>query len=233
MLLSMALRLITNMYSTESPAVITAATAAAESVDVIDANLHDTIIAIDKAHGHYPIDKLDAHVENIPHVAISIFLFFGQRLLVQRRALTKYHSGGLWANTVCTHPRWNESIETCAQRRLHEELGVSCEVQKFGEICYEAKVGNLYENEHVHCLIGHLDTRRPHAPLLDSFNRSEVCEVALLTLPELHRLTQHHPQRFTEWFKIYLSNHRDLIDNALLQRSATQSMPPDHSGSFL
>ncbi|MEM7256014.1 MAG: NUDIX domain-containing protein [Pseudomonadota bacterium] len=218
------------MYSMESQAVATA-TAVAENVDVIDTNLHDTIIAIDKSQGHYPIDKLDAHVHNIPHVAISIFLFYGQRLLIQRRALTKYHSGGLWANTVCTHPRWNESIEACAKRRLQEELGVSCEVQKFGEICYEAKVGHLYENEHVHCLIGHLDTGHAHASLLESFNPSEVWEVALLTLPELHRLIQDHPQRFTEWFKIYLSTYRDLIDNALLQRSVNQLCHPIDAGA--
>lgn len=204
------------MFGMEAEALI-ATDVPSECVGSVDINLHDTITAIDKSGERYPIDKLEAHIHNVPHVAISIFLFHGQRLMIQRRATTKYHSGGLWANTVCSHPRWNESISACAKRRLQEELGVSCTVRKFGEIRYEAKVGDLYENEQVHCLIGHLDERRSTESLLNSFNPVEVCEVAFLSLSEIEGLLKRHPQRITEWFKIYISRHRSLIDNAFLR----------------
>lgn len=70
-----------------------------------DIGLHEQITAYDKLNKQhfFPVDKLQAHVDNIPHVAISIFIFNGERLLLQKRASTKYHSAGLWANTVCSH----------------------------------------------------------------------------------------------------------------------------------
>jgi isopentenyl-diphosphate delta-isomerase len=186
-------------------------------VAATDSNLHDTITAIDTCGGFYPIDKLDAHIDNVPHVAISIFLFHDRRLLLQRRAESKYHSGGLWANTVCSHPRWNESVEACAGRRLSEELGLRCDVIKFGEITYQAKVGDLYENEHVHCLIGQLDEDYAPHEIERLFNPLEVSEIAFLELPQIQSQIDSNPHEYTEWFKIYMSHHRALIHDALAQ----------------
>jgi isopentenyl-diphosphate delta-isomerase len=71
-----------------------------------------------------PVEKLEAHVKGLRHKAISVFVMRGDQVLLQRRALGKYHTPGLWANTCCTHPFWGEDSETCALRRLDEELGI-------------------------------------------------------------------------------------------------------------
>jgi len=173
-----------------------------------DIGLHEKITAIDPVNGPYPIDKLEAHIQNVNHIAISIFVFDDKHLLLQQRASTKYHSAGLWANTVCSHPRWNESPEACAERRMGEELGFSTPVTSFGNIDYAAQVGELYENEHVHCFYGQLDERSR----ADKFNPVEVAAIEWLTIPQILREIERQPERFTEWFKIYMSTHRDMIE---------------------
>ena len=72
-----------------------------------------------------PVDKLEVHRRGLRHPAVSVFLLDGERTLIQRRALGKYHTPGLWANACCTHPRWGEEPAACALRRLREELGVA------------------------------------------------------------------------------------------------------------
>ncbi len=192
------------MRNDQSAAPVTTPPASA----LLDIGLHEKIIAIDPDKGPYPIDKLEAHVHNVPHVAISIFLFDNQHLLLQQRASTKYHSAGLWANTVCSHPRWNETPDACAQRRLMEELGVSASLNGFGQIDYAAKVGDLYENESVHCFVGQLQ----HRSLADNFNPIEVAAIEWLTIPQILQQIESQPARFTEWFKIYMATHRDMIE---------------------
>lgn len=180
---------------------------------VIDGNLHDLITAVNEHDNSaaYPVEKLDAHVNNIRHAAISIFVFDGSHMLLQQRARTKYHSGGLWANAVCSHPRWQESARACAGRRLEEELGWSVPVVKFGEISYQAQVGALYENEFVHCFHGRFDRRID----VRQYNSEEVCDVKWLTIAEAVRQIERHPDDFTEWFKIYMTEHRHMIDALL------------------
>ena len=180
---------------------------------VIDSNLNDLITAInvDDDSAAYPVKKLEAHINNIRHAAISIFVFNGSRMLLQKRAETKYHSGGLWANTVCSHPRWNESFKSCAGRRLEEELGWQVPVEKFGEISYQAQVGELFENEFVHCFYGQFND----ALDVDQYNRDEVCDVQWLTIPEAMLEIEQHPENYTQWFKIYMTKHREMIDALL------------------
>ncbi|MFK7859856.1 MAG: isopentenyl-diphosphate Delta-isomerase [Granulosicoccus sp.] len=182
---------------------------------VVDKNLRELITGIDKGteDSFYPIEKLDAHVRNVPHVAISIFVFCNQHILLQKRAETKYHSGGLWANTVCSHPRWEESAQSCAGRRLREELGWNVPLRKFGLINYAARVGELYENEHVHCFYGRLDK----SELPSRFNPQEVSAVQWLTIPEIMEQIDIRPESFTPWFKIYMAKHRTMIDSVLYQ----------------
>ena len=180
---------------------------------VIDSNLDDLITAVnaDDDSAAYPVRKLDAHINNIRHAAISIFVFDGTRMLLQKRAETKYHSAGLWANTVCSHPRWNESFASCAGRRLEEELGWQVPVEKFGEISYQAQVGELFENEFVHCFYGQFDESID----VRQYNRDEVCDIKWLTIPEAMRQIELHPERYTEWFRIYMTRHRQMIDALL------------------
>ena len=186
-----------------------------------DIGLHEKITAIRCSAGRsqlsagsltdsdfYAIDKLEAHLSKIRHVAVSIFIFDGCKLLLQRRADSKYHSAGLWANTVCSHPRWQESAGECASRRLNEELGWDVALSPFGAIDYSAQVGDLYENEHVHCFHGKFN----HQHNVSDFNKSEVAEVQWLSIPEIIQAIKKQPETFTEWFKIYMTEHRHMIE---------------------
>lgn len=179
-----------------------------------DVALHDEIIAIKSSSEQqfYPVDKLQAHVDNIPHVAVSIFIFDDDKLLLQKRAATKYHSADLWANSVCSHPRWNESAAQCASRRLTEELGWAVPVKQFAEISYQAKVGELFENEHVHCFYGVHNKNND----IQQFNGIEVADVRWLTLAQIDELLHSNQDDFSAWFKIYMTQHRHLIE-AIMQ----------------
>ncbi len=181
--------------------------------NVIDNNLRELITALDNSSGSdtYPIEKLAAHQRNIPHLAVSIFVFRNEQLLLQKRADSKYHSGGLWTNTVCSHPRWQESALQCADRRLNEELGWHTSIKEFGKISYSAKVGQLYENEQVHCFYGHLVDDCE----IKNFNRDEVSAVGWHSVPEILSQIQQHPAVFTEWFKIYMTDHREMIQSLI------------------
>ena len=96
-----------------------------------------------------PVEKLEAHKLGLKHKAISVFLFHNNKILLQRRALGKYHTPGLWANTCCTHPYWNETDIDCANRRVFEELHLTgLELKNRGKIEYRADVGQgLIEHE--------------------------------------------------------------------------------------
>lgn len=96
-----------------------------------------------------PVEKLEAHRKGLRHKAISVFVMDGDRVLIQRRALGKYHTPGLWANTCCTHPHWDESQEACAARRLTEELGITgLKLDHRDRVEYRADVGGgLIEHE--------------------------------------------------------------------------------------
>jgi len=175
-----------------------------------DIGLHELITAIDSdtASGFAPIDKLDAHIHNVPHVAISVFILQDDHLLIQRRAKSKYHSGGLWANSVCSHPRWQESATDCAHRRLQEELGWQTTLTEFTQLSYTARVGKLYENEFVHCFVGNF----PIGTDLARFNPLEVMEVQWVRLNNLEPQIRRNPEKYSEWFKIYIDRHFDLIE---------------------
>ncbi len=172
----------------------------------------EVITAIDTNGELYPINKWDAHVRNVPHLAVSIFLFNRGRMLLQQRADSKYHSGGLWANTCCSHPRWNESLQDCAHRRLFEEVGCqNIELSVFGKIAYEAYVGGtLYENEIAHCFVGYVDDDT--LPTL--FNRDEVQAVRWHDMPSLRTDIQDNSSAYSKWIRIYIGKHYDMISAA-------------------
>ncbi len=178
-----------------------------------DIGLQEHITAIEnlEQQQYFPIEKLKAHTDNVRHVAVSIFIFHQNKLLLQKRASTKYHSAGLWANTVCSHPRWQESAEDCANRRLQEELGWQVPLTLFGSIDYSAPVGDLFENEHVHCFHG----THSSANDIENYNRIEVEDVEWLSLPEVLQQLADNPARFTEWFRIYMTQHRSMITDLL------------------
>jgi len=145
--------------------------------------------------------KLDAHARGALHRAVSVFAFDARGLLVlQRRARTKYHSGGLWSNAACTHPRSGESTEEAARRCLREEMGLDATFMlRSGALLYRAHVGDgLEEHELDHLFVARVD--QTPAP-----NASEVEEWRAIPLRDAEREVAEAPQRFTAWFPLALS----------------------------
>ncbi|MGV8986676.1 MAG: isopentenyl-diphosphate Delta-isomerase [Cypionkella sp.] len=159
-----------------------------------------------------PMEKLAVHQQGLRHKAVSIFVMQGDHILLQQRAPGKYHSGGLWANTCCTHPHWTEAPDTCARRRLDEELGISgLAVQSVGQVEYRADVGNgMVEHEVVDVFVA----RATLPPVLRP-NPGEVAATAWMTLAELDVALALDPTRFTPWLHIYLGEHRERLFGSL------------------
>ncbi len=155
----------------------------------------------------YPVEKLQAHIDGVLHLAVSVFVFDGDHLLIQKRAAGKYHCGGQWANTCCSHPHWDESIERCAERRLMEELGFTLPLSKHQTVEYEASVGTgLTEHERVTLFSAQTDS----ATQVVKPNPEEVEEIRWVTASELHNEMAANPGSFTPWFRIYLQRFPDF-----------------------
>ncbi len=148
-----------------------------------------------------PVEKLAVHQQGLRHLAVSVFVLDGDEILLQRRALGKYHTPGLWTNTCCTHPRWGEDAATCANRRLREELGVvGLNLQAAGQIEYRADVGNgLTEHELVEVFVA-----QASRSLVMALNPDEVMQTRWVGRSDLIMQVQDQPALFTPWLRIYL-----------------------------
>ncbi len=159
-----------------------------------------------------PVEKLEAHQRGLRHKAVSVFVLRGDEVLIQRRAMGKYHTPGLWANTCCTHPEWNEKPEVCAIRRLDEELGITGlnPVHK-DRIEYRADVGSgLIEHEVVDLFTAEATENTVVSP-----NPDEVMDTRWMTYRELRQAVGNFPNRFTPWLRIYLEDHSERIFGAV------------------
>ena len=158
-----------------------------EYVILVDNN--DTQIGI--------MEKMSAHIVPRLHRAFSIFLFNSKgELMLQQRALSKYHSPGLWTNTCCSHPRNGESVDKAAERRLFEEMGLRCEMHEVFTFIYKAPVGlGLTEHEYDHVFFGQCDQE----PVI---NTDEVASWKYMSLDDIADDMKVHPECYTEWFKI-------------------------------
>ena len=138
-----------------------------------------------------PVDKLEVHTRGLRHPAVSVFLLDGDRTLIQRRALGKYHTPGLWANACCTHPAWGEEPAACALRRLREELGLRGRDLRWRDrIEYRAEVGDgLVEHEVVELFTAGADDRTQLSP-----DPAEVMEVRWVGLDALRGEVAEAPQ---------------------------------------
>ncbi len=155
----------------------------------------------------YPVEKIDAHVRGVHHLAVSVFIFDGDELLIQRRAPGKYHCGGQWANSCCTHPHWDETPERTALRRLTEELGFTIPVEERLIVEYSADVGNgLWEKERVHMF--RADVSKNDLEMAP--NPDEVCDTRWITAAALKQDMDTSPALYTPWFRIYLSRYPEL-----------------------
>ncbi|HEU0223342.1 MAG TPA: isopentenyl-diphosphate Delta-isomerase [Paracoccaceae bacterium] len=156
-----------------------------------------------------PVEKLEVHRRGLRHAAVSVFVMTGDRTLLQRRALTKYHTPGLWANACCTHPHWGEEPAAAAARRLREELGIAgLALRPRGRIEYRAEVGGgMVEHELVELFVAEM----PSADIAITPNPAEVMEVQWMALGDLRHAIAAAPERFTPWLRIYLTRHPGQI----------------------
>jgi farnesyl-diphosphate farnesyltransferase len=141
-------------------------------------------------------EKIKAHRLGALHRAFSVFVLnTSGQLLLQKRAATKYHSGGLWSNTCCGHPRPDETVENAARRRLNEEMGFDSELRKLFHFVYDAKLENgITENEFDHVLLGHFDG-------VPKANSIEVADWKWMDLAMLSVDLAVHPEKYTYWFQ--------------------------------
>lgn len=143
------------------------------------------------------MEKMEAHEKALLHRAFSVFVFNSDgQLLLQRRAFDKYHSGGLWTNTCCSHPRPGEFVEDAAKRRLQEEMGMSCDLTTKFSFIYKAELDHgLTEHELDHVLVGTTDQN----PVI---NTEEVAEFRYADVREVLDDLIENPQNYTAWFAI-------------------------------
>lgn len=152
----------------------------------------------DNAIGLEP--KLPAHQKGLLHRAFSVLIYDQHgRWLLQRRAMSKYHSGRLWTNACCSHPRQGEAPIDGAGRRLQEEMGFQTDLTFLGHVRYHSPLDKgMIENEYVHVFEGIYD-----GPI--SANRGEVEGYDWLFLHELKTDIEVRPERYTVWFKKYVA----------------------------
>lgn len=164
-----------------------------------------------------PVDKLEVHRRGLFHPAVSVFVLQGAQVLLQRRALGKYHTPGLWTNACCTHPRWGEAPAACAARRLREELGLAgLALVARDRIEYRADVGGgMTEHERVELFTAEAPPELTLAP-----DPTEVMATRWLTLAGLRAAIAANPVSFTPWLRIYLADHSPRIFGAAEQTAS-------------
>lgn len=160
-----------------------------ELVQVILVDVNDTQIGV--------MEKMEAHEKGLLHRAFSVFIFNAKgEMLLQQRAMSKYHSGGLWTNACCSHPYPEEDILIAVQRRLKEELGFENSIEKVGEFVYKVNFDNgLTEHEFDHVFAGEYEGKI-------NFNKEEVMDICYKDLREISHSLQTHPQQYTAWFHL-------------------------------
>jgi isopentenyl-diphosphate delta-isomerase len=167
--------------------------------------MEDVLILVDR-HDHAvgTGNKLQVHQDGALHRAFSIFVFDRRgRLLLQQRAVEKYHSGGLWTNTCCGHPCHGETDDVAAHRRLAEEMGFDCDLQEVAAITYHAQVSNnLIEHEYDHIYVGLFDGDPTPDP-------GEASNWVWVETPAVLKLIETQPDTFTAWFRKILHEAGD------------------------
>lgn len=159
--------------------------------------LEEVVLVNEKDEVMGTMEKMAAHKQALLHRAFSVFVFNTHGdLLMQQRAFSKYHSGGLWTNTCCSHPRPGEQVADAANRRLIEEMGFTTSLTKAFDFTYKAAFDNgLTEHEFDHVFTGVYE-----GPV--QFNPNEVAAYSFMTEKELEEQIQETPARFTAWFHI-------------------------------
>lgn len=163
--------------------------------------MEQDVILVDEQDNQIGTEKKQKAHENGGklHRAISIFVFNARgETMLQQRALTKYHAGGQWTNTVCSHPMPGEATIVAAHRRLKEEMGFDCDMREAFSFTYKAEVGNgLTEHEFDHVIFGKYDGE-------PKLNPEEAMGWKWISLQELQSRVKTTPNEYTPWLKIAL-----------------------------
>jgi len=165
--------------------------------------MKNKVILVDKKNSVIGIeDKLIAHQKALLHRAFSIFVLNNkEELLIQRRALSKYHTPGLWSNTCCSHQQFGQTTIEAANNRLKEEMGFNCELMEVYCLIYKIRLdSNLWEHEFDHILIGNYNG-------IVTPNPKEVLEYKWISFETLRSEINLSNQEFTPWFKIILEKY--------------------------
>ncbi len=154
------------------------------------------------------MEKMEAHEKGLLHRAFSVFVINSKNeLLLQQRAFEKYHSGGLWTNTCCSHPRKNERNIDAAHRRLVEEMGFDCSLEKLTDFIYKAELDSgLTEHEFDHVFVGNWEGK-------PNINPKEVASYKWMNIDTLEKDIEAFPELYTEWFKIIYQKFLNHVKN--------------------
>ena len=160
--------------------------------------MDERVVLVDKREvPRGTLEKQRAHAEGRLHRALSVFVFNPRgEMLLQRRAAAKYHSGGLWTNACCSHPRPGEAVAVAARRRLREEMGIDCAPEPAFAFIYRAQVGpGLVEHEYDHVFLARWDgDPSPSPDEVEAWRWTPVDQVA--------REVRDAPEAFTPWFRM-------------------------------
>ncbi len=167
--------------------------------DLVLVDIEDNIIGYS--------NKKEIHDKGLLHRAFSIFIYDENKLLIQKRNENKYHSGGLWTNTCCSHPRKNETLKNCVHQRLKEEMRFDCSLKEMFSFVYRNRFSNdiiEYEYDHVFCgkYCGKVD-----------INLEEASDYKWIEIDELKKILLTNPDMFTPWFIISAPKVINMILN--------------------
>lgn len=156
------------------------------------------------------MEKIEAHEKALLHRAFSIFIFNDEgQMMLQQRALTKYHSPGLWTNTCCSHPRPGELLYDATRRRIVEEMGFLCDMEEMFSFIYKAPFDHgLTEHELDHVFFGRYNGE-------PEVNHDEVAAWKWMELNALLVDMEKDPEGYTVWFRIAMGA---IQEKGLLQR---------------
>jgi len=173
-------------------------------------SIEEVILVNDADEEMGTMEKMEVHQKALLHRAFSVFLFnSNNEMLLQQRAMTKYHSGGLWTNACCSHPRPGETVESAASRRTLEELGIRPVLRKAFSFTYRAEFDNgLTEHEFDHVFVGRFEGALFPDP-------EEVRDTCYMGMKDIREDLLSHPSKYTEWFKIafqQVEQHMQLAD---------------------
>ncbi len=158
----------------------------------------EMVILVDKNDNQIGLmPKMEAHEKAVLHRAFSVFIINAKNeLMLQQRAMHKYHSPGLWTNTCCSHQRDGESNIAAGKRRLYEEMGFETELKETISFIYKAPFDNgLTEHELDHVMVGHYE----QAP---EINLDEVSDWKWMDIGAVKLDITNNPAQYTAWFKI-------------------------------